>query len=565
MKSQLLSMLVVIAAFSLPARTSRHDQQLHARQSVAFPHEATALVANDGIRVSQDVERRIVQRVGLRRLDLGARESHLVRQFNLEFPAIQGEGITVVIFGPGRVRETHVEFRLHQSEPHSSRVLVKTKKALDRYSTYLAGVIGAQGRNAEAKGMAPLIKLISEDLDNHLVKLRALAPYVQIATHYQFKKAGWDKDSKRREWFWWGDPRISQEVDSSFGKYGNQEAEIDDIIYSNRHLLLFAPAGNDRNDGPEKQPIRHRARNPNTNTITWISSDRVRNVDGANKGGLDTIIGLGLAKNVVCVGSIDDVTLSNPITSEDYSGWGPADDGRIKPDLVANGYRVLSSSSASDIAYHEDTGSSTASAAAAGIGGLLMELLQKERPHLMGYAAAVIKASLIHTATDDRRLKGPDARFGWGSINALKAGQTISMKKEGKFCHFIDVAEVGKVESTKRKHYEFESMGGPVRATLVWIDPPGSPNSLGLDDATPALQNDLDIRLINPNGQVSYPYRLDRSNPLSQAKRDGPNRVDNVEVVDASAAPGKWEVEVVAANLKKGLSQRFALVVSGLK
>jgi hypothetical protein len=102
--------------------------------------------------------------------------------------------------------------------------------------------------------------------------------------------------------------------------------------------------------------------------------------------------------------------------------------------------------------------------------------------------------------------------------------------------------------------------------TLVWSDPPAPVNNSGLDDATPTLQNDLDVELIPPGdgGVAIHPYTLVRANPGAQATQSGPNRVDNVEVIDAAPQVGKWTVRVKAHRLAAGARQPFALVVSGL-
>ena len=46
----------------------------------------------------------------------------------------------------------------------------------------------------------------------------------------------------------------------------------------------------------------------------------------------------------------DPYTSANVLMS-DFSAWGPTDDGRVKPDVVANGVGVYSSIATSDTAY----------------------------------------------------------------------------------------------------------------------------------------------------------------------------------------------------------------------
>jgi hypothetical protein len=156
--------------------------------------------------------------------------------------------------------------------------------------------------------------------------------------------------------------------------------------------------------------------------------------------------------------------------------------------------------------------------------------------------------------------------YGWGSINAMQAGRIIGQRDATGFKHAIlnDVIQTGQV-----KEFTFNRAAGEeeaLRATLVWTDPPGLVNQLGLDDATPALIHDLDLKLIDQDGNEFFPFSLVRNNPLSPATFNGPNRADNVEVVLPRAVrPGQWRLQITAPNFRPDESQRFALVVSGVR
>lgn len=196
-----------------------------------------------------------------------------------------------------------------------------------------------------------------------------------------------------------------------------------------------------------------------------------------------------------------------------------------------------------------------ASPTAAGIAALIAEYYQvkKERKP----ASAEVKALLVHTATD-AGIPGPDPTYGHGVINALRAGEVIR-GSGGEIVRFEEVS------ADQSKSFSVEASTGPVRATIAWTDPPADASTSGLNDPTPKLQNDLDLTVTAPDGKVYHPYRLSLANPLSPAMTDGPNRADNVEVLDAPAAPGTWKVEVKPASLKSGDRQSFALIVTGLK
>jgi subtilisin family serine protease len=461
----------------------------------------------------------------------GPRYNHLVNEFSEEFPKINGQGITVAVIDAGAVRRTHVEFR--KASP-LSQIKVLTKKPIDSHSTVVAGIIGAKGQNERASGIAPAASLFSLDWKNDLKQLRSIASRIQISNHSYAPPGGSSFQNMPLGRVGRGDEKLGSAENTQFGKYGPREAEFDNILYGFPSLLAFAAAGNHRDDG-----------------LT-------------DRGGLDTLTGLCLSKNAICVGAIENIMQSRPISIEHYSSWGPADDGRIKPDLVATGANVVSTSDKDDGAYVAMSGTAMATAVGSGVAALLMQLYRDTRGGSKRMpTAAEIKAVLIHTATDAGP-RGPDPVFGWGSINAQFAGQVIAHKDAtGKFLHSIGV---GQLTAGATREVSMTATGSRIRVTLVWTDPPGKANTGGLD-ALPALQNDLDVRLISADGKVYYPYSLDPQRPLSPPLRDEPNRVDNVEVIDVTnsqPSPG-WKLQVRARRLNIGPSQSFALVVSGLK
>lgn len=93
---------------------------------------------------------------------------------------------------------------------------------------------------------------------------------------------------------------------------------------------------------------------------------------------------------------------------------------------------------------------------------------------------------------------------------------------------------------------QLASAAVPVRVTLAWTDYPA-----GIF-AAKQLVNDLDLRVVAPDGRVYYPNG-----------NAGADRLNNVETVDiASPAPGQYRIEAKGTNVPEG-PQPFALVVSG--
>ena len=493
---------------------------------------------------------------GMRPFNKDARISHRVPEFEVDFPDVRGGSAVVAIFDEGAVRRTHVEFQ----DPAGSRVSLKTGKDTATHSTHCAGTIGAKGVDPDATGMAVDVHIVSYDWDNDISNLNRDAEDFQISSHSYGPLSGWVPNyPKPSVWNWWGG--LNDEEDSKYGKYTDTCSQLDEVLSLHSHVLTFVAAGNDRGASPRSQPITHFV------VQAGVFDSRLRSKIGGESG-LDSISGYGIAKNAICVGAVNDIPQgagTAAIRITDFSGCGPADDGRIKPDLVANGFKLVSTSDANDDAYVDMSGTSMATPTAAGIASLLSELFRKKIGR--NATSTELKAILIHSARDGGRT-GPDPQYGWGSIDALAAGRIIT----GREGNVVTEAGGHKVDNGGTKTFAFEGGGGNVRVTVVWLDPPGPPNPgvAGIDDSTSVLQNDLDLRVISPSGAEFLPYSLDLgdlwdpgSNLPKPARTDRPNRVDNVEVVDAPSAAGTWKIEVHGTKVAAP-GQAFALVVSGL-
>jgi hypothetical protein len=115
--------------------------------------------------------------------------------------------------------------------------------------------------------------------------------------------------------------------------------------------------------------------------------------------------------------------------------------------------------------------------------------------------------------------------------------------------------------------------GQPVRVSSAWTDPAGvvPPNALDVDtDATRALVNDLDLRLVS--GATTYfPWKLDPASPANAATRNGDNKRDNVEqiLVDSPSAGQFFTVRVTHKGTLKDDSgatapQALSMILSGV-
>jgi hypothetical protein len=176
--------------------------------------------------------------------------------------------------------------------------------------------------------------------------------------------------------------------------------------------------------------------------------------------------------------------------------------------------------------------------------------------------ASTIKGLIIHTA-DDLGNSGPDYKFGWGLMNAEAAAKQIRL-------HYYFPAAKKIVESVLNavntmETYTIVCNGNiPIKATLCWTDPPASA-AIGLDNPSPRLINDLDLRIIEPNGSATYyPFVLNPRRP-SDAATTGDNILDNVEqvLITSPRCPGTYTVQVSHKGTLTNNQQYYSLIISG--
>ena len=148
------------------------------------------------------------------------------------------------------------------------------------------------------------------------------------------------------------------------------------------------------------------AGNSNGNNCGYGAGNQWGNITGGHKQGKNVIA----TANVYFDGSL--------VTS---SSRGPAHDGRIKPDIAANGQNQISTSE--NNTYQTFGGTS---GAAPGIAGISAQLYQAYGDLNGGDfpPSALIKATLLNTANEAGNI-GPDYKFGWGIVNALQAVKII--------------------------------------------------------------------------------------------------------------------------------------------
>jgi len=472
--------------------------------------------------------------------------------------SLTGSPVTLGIWDDGSVRTTHYEFE--------SRVEVKDGAVLRAdHPTSVAGTMIAGGvLVSEAKGMAYEASIHSYDWTDDLSELAGAAEKnIRISNHSYSYSRGWLYNKDVSVWVWLGTPSISDEEDYQFGLYDITAQERDQFVYDAVYNLPVWAAGNDRDDGPTSQPVSHYYFDENTNAVL---STAVRYVDGYDDG-FDTIGSGETAKNILTVGAIEDMisgyTAASNVMMSTFSGFGPTDDGRIKPDVMANGVSLITPSASGDTYYFFGgiSGTSFSAPSVSGSLGLLQQLHQQLHGTNQPPWASTYKGIVIHTADEAGDTPGPDYRFGWGLMNTLSIARIFDETTDWNSKPYLK--EVSLPDGETASFRVTADTNQPLRVTICWTDVPGAVQPNQLDPTNSVLVNDLDLRVMSPDGATNFPWVLDPFNPTNAATH-GDNILDNVEqVVVENTTTGLYEVVI---NHKGSLSngvQDVSILING--
>ncbi len=475
---------------------------------------------------------------------------------------VNGAGLIVGIWDGGAVRTTHQEF--------DGRVVVMDGASNLSHSTHVGGTIGAAGVVANALGMAPSVLIDSYEWTSDVSEMTSRAmsyPHepdkIQLSNHSYSYICGWEHSFSPPRWYGtWG----NRESDY-FGIYDSEVAQWDGLCYNAPYYLPFKAAGNDRNDNApaEGATFQYYKFPPGMWRTKTYNPLKDPYDDGWDNGGFDTITIVGNAKNIMTVGAVNDAVsagVRDPSqgTMTSFSGWGPTDDGRIKPDIVTNGVGLYSPVAGSDSSYASYSGTSMAAPSAAGAAMLLVDYYGRLFPG-QAMRASTIKAFIIRTA-DVLGNDGPDYKFGWGLMNAEAAAGQISDHNDFPDANKIIEGLLDGVNTLETYTFEWDGTS-PIRATLSWTDPPAAGVS-GLDNPSPRLINDLDLRIVDPNGVTYYPFVLNLASP-NQPAAAGDNTLDNAEqvVIHSPNVPGSYTVQISYKDSLTNNEQYYSLIMSG--
>ena len=483
--------------------------------------------------------------------------------------AATGNGMVVYIWDGGSVRSSHQEF--------TSRVANMESTANSDHSTGVAGVIMGEGINSAAKGIAYTANLNSYNYDNNISEIANASQLPEnenymISNHSYGSLTGWSYNDSNNNWYWWGYPHISETESALFGFYSDTDADWDNIAYNAPQHSIFKSSGNNHSEGPDGT-VTHFTLDENNN---WVSVSGVaRPKDCTATGGYDCLtFSGGVAKNIILVGAINPIDgngrYENPsdVTETWFTGFGPTDDGRIKPDVTAIGSGVIAPTANNDTSYSSWSGTSFSAPAATGV-GVLLEQIQKEHSNGNAYLRSdMMRALLTHTANEAGDNPGPDYKFGYGLIDAFRAAETLLNVNENSILqdHVLNNGETKTINVTAKG-------GEPLKVSIAWIDPAGTPlPQVTLNDRTPMLVNDLDLRVSNGN-TTYFPWKLNPDDPAAAATRED-NLVDNLEqvLVENPVAGQQYTITISHKGslvtpvdpVPNPAYQNFALVATGV-
>ena len=344
---------------------------------------------------------------------------------------------------------------------------------------------------------------------------------------------------------------------ANFGAYEKMAVTVDQVMFDKEDLLILFAAGNsgvDKNRDGKIDPNSVGTPGTAKNALTVGASENLLSTGGIQR----KVSELKPAQENWPVAPVADDRLSDNINGlAVFSSRGPTSDGRLKPDIVAPGTNILSVKSqqqgASELwgAYNTDyvfSGGTSMSTPLTAAGAAVARQYLIEKKSIARPTAALVKAYLLHTATE--MFPGQFGEIGANrgqEILTLRPNNDegygrVNMQEVVASAADVRIEQSAGVKTGEVQEFKYEVKGGKFVANIVWTDAPGSAN------AAKALVNDLDLEVVLPNGQVA-------------AANDS---VNNHSFIQGVTPAGTLTVRVKGVNVPMGKEgvQPFAVVTS---
>ncbi|GAB4317755.1 MAG: hypothetical protein Kow0074_06540 [Candidatus Zixiibacteriota bacterium] len=424
--------------------------------------------------------------------------------------SLDGSGAMVGEWDGGRADWNHPDF--------AGRIYSGDQSGISGHATHVAGSVMGSGSQSGGtyRGMAPGAELVSYNWFFTVSNLED--EYTDAINNY-------DIDISTNSWIVGYGADSPEICDAYLGNYFSSCEALDEVVRGSlgKPVAIAWAAGNERSTGPS--------------------------YCGSQGFTFGSIPPYGTSKNVITIGAIN----SNNSSMTSFSSWGPVDDGRLKPELVAPGCQTGDdwgvTSTRSGGGYTVMCGTSMATPTAAGCFALWMgrykELYPGQEP-----LGSTVKAVFCEGA-DDIGDPGPEFDYGFGRLNVQNA---IDILNAGAFVE----AEITDGD-TLTWLFTLTTDIDSISFTLAWDDPGAAEN------ANPTLINDLDLRVqTGLTLPITYrPWVLNPDDPDAVATI-GSDHTNNIEKLERSLGiptTGTWRVLVIGHNIPEG-PQKFSLAHS---
>ncbi|MEN8927250.1 MAG: S8 family serine peptidase [Flavobacteriales bacterium] len=259
------------------------------------------------------------------------------------------------------------------------------------------------------------------------------------------------------------------------------------------------------------------------------------NITGGHKAAKNVIATANLFSNMSLIGS---------------SSRGPAEDGRTKPDISANGNGNMTTGE--NNTYRVGGGTS---AACPSISGVMAQMYHAYKTkNGVTPESGLMKAIILNTAEDFGNV-GPDFKYGWGRVDALRSIEAIETNR------YLSSTISNGVSNTHP--IVVPSNVKEVKVMVYWHDYEASTAS------TTALVNDLDAKL--ELGSLSFsPWTLDPAKKAADSTQalkiatlnlpatKGIDTLNNVEQISiVNPASGTYTLRVAGTSVPQGPQKYF--------